>query len=673
MASKIKFLLLYFVSWVVFFELMRILFLVYHSDKTSGLPFGTVAQTFWHGLRMDLSVSAYILLLVAFFVLLSLAVPFFRKLIIYKVYTFIALLLAAIICVADLELYTAWGFRIDNTPLKFLTSPKEAFASISHLPLLWISLAFVIVFGIFFYVFVLVMRASFFSSGYDDTASTPRYKALTALMLVVIMVAMLVPIRGGFQQSPLNQSSVYFSTNTYANHAAINACWNFLHSVLSHGNSGKNPYQYMADADTQPIIDSLYRGMIPDGDTTPQTNRHSSGPTEWLHAESGKPINVIVVVWESFTEKAIHLSISNKEVTPRFNQFKKEGIFFTNSFASGDRTNKGIPAIFSGYPAMPNTTIIHNPGKSAKLNTISKVFRDKGYSVPFFYGGETEFANIKSYLLHGGFDPIIGKSDFAAADMNSKWGAHDGIVMKRVLADLAKTKEPFFAGWLTLSSHEPFETPVPVVFPGKENTSLFLNSLHYTDQVLGDFIDSCKRQPWWEHTVIIIIGDHGHPLPETGKRVDDFRTPMLWTGGAVTQKGLMVEKVVSQLDIATTLANQFVLDSLNRSKTTSGQAGGAGKLSGAHLPRSLASGTSTVFPAAGRQLFPYSKDMADTATIPWAFFTFNDGFGFVDTSGVLVWDNVGKQPIMRTENSGKLQERAGKALQEGTYGDFLKK
>ncbi|MCR6720928.1 MAG: sulfatase-like hydrolase/transferase [Chitinophagaceae bacterium] len=143
-------------------------------------------------------------------------------------------------------------------------------------------------------------------------------------------------------------------------------------------------------------------------------------------------------------------------MTPRFNQLLNEGIYFDNLYASGDRTNKGVPAVLSGYPAMPNTTIIHNPAKSAKLNTLTQELAAKGYTTSFIYGGEPEFANIKSYLVHAGFNTILGRNDFSEKDMNSKWGAHDGVVMERVMKELEQQTSPFFTTWLTLSSHEPF-------------------------------------------------------------------------------------------------------------------------------------------------------------------------------------------------------------------------
>ena len=613
MGSKFKFLSLYFLAWVIFFELMRVLFLLYHAGRAAELPFATLLASCWYGLRMDISVAAYILAPVCLFVLLSLFIHFFRRLLVYRVYTIVVLLLISILSLADMELYKAWGFRIDGTVLTFLKTPAEAFASVSHRPLFFIALIFLAAYGLFYFCFRYLLKRIFFQQ-------QNRRKILTGVLLLLFTGALIIPVRGGLQLAPLNQSGVYFSTYNFANHAAINASWNFLHGVLSKGSSGKNPYVYLTADRVQPVTDSLYR--------------QGTGMEKWIRTTEKTPVNVLVIVWESFTEKAIHANINGQEVTPCFNRLKKEGLFFSNVYASGDRTYKGVPAILSGYPAMPNTTIIHSPAKAEKLYTLPGLFKEHGYEAGFYYGGEPEFANIKSYLLHAGFDPITGKGSFAKKDMNSKWGAHDGVVMERMMKELAVTRQPFFTTWLTLTSHEPFETPVPVVFEGKDNTTRFLNSHHYTDSVVGALIDRCREQPWWQHTVVIIIGDHGHPLPETGSKADEFRTPMLWLGGALEVSGRMVEKPVSQLDIAATLAAQLG------------------------------------YPAA---YFPFSRNMADTTLPAWAFFTFNDGLGWADSAGRFVYDNVGKQVIEQSSPVSPERLYAARALLDIEYQDFLKK
>ncbi len=140
--------------------------------------------------------------------------------------------------------------------------------------------------------------------------------------------------------------------------------------------------------------------------------------------------------------------------------------------------------------------------------------------------------------------------------------------------------------------------------------------------------------PWWNNTIIVITGDHGHPLPATNKKADDFRVPMLWTGGAMIKKGINFNKVVSQLDIAASLSKQVGL---------------------------------------GVSDFPFSKDLFNLSTPGWAFFTFNNGFGFVDSTGRLVYDNAGKLAIQKEGTMIPVKEEAGKALMQIVYDDFLKK
>jgi len=164
MVAKLKFLLLYFLSWVIFFDLMRIVFLAYHFNKTKHLSLRIILSSFWYGLRMDMSVAAYIIAPVSLFVLLSLFIHFFRRLPVYRTYTSIALFLVALLSFVDLEIYNQWGFRIDATPLKFLSAPREVFASISHLPLLFFSIIFIICYGSLYFCFSYVLRKIFFSN-----------------------------------------------------------------------------------------------------------------------------------------------------------------------------------------------------------------------------------------------------------------------------------------------------------------------------------------------------------------------------------------------------------------------------------------------------------------------------------------------------------------------------
>lgn len=609
MRGKLKFLLLYFLSWVVLFEFTRLIFIIRQSEQIKQLTVKDILLPFFYGLRMDISAAAYILVPVCIFTILAVFFTFFTRTLIYKIYTATILFFVLLLATVDLEIYRQWGFRLDASPLKYLDSPREVWASVSYLPIGWYVIGFIVVYAICYIFFLRVIHQLNKSQQKEGIAACIIYLLFTGLLII--------PIRGGLQLAPINQSSVYFSTNNFANQTAINTCWNFLQGLMKKTYSTYNPYNYFEPGKERRLIDSLYQ---------------TSDKYEQI-LNTQRP-NIIFIVWESFTEKATHISIDSIEVTPYFNALKAEGIYFSNIYASGDRSNKGLPAIFSGYPAMPDGSIISLPSKSSKLATISGVLKQQGYTASFYYGGEPEFANIKSYLVHGEYDPIVSINDFEKKDLNSKWGAHDAVVMKRIARDLTNKKQPFFTGWFTLSSHEPFETNEPPVFKRQDVTTKFLNSLHYTDECIYHLVEYCKQQPWWENTLIIITADHGHPLPETGKKVDNFKIPLLWLGGALNRKGVVIDKCASQLDISSTLMKQL-------------------RLTG--------------------DPFPFSKNIFDSIAAPWAFFNFNNGFGFMQHDKKLIYDNVGKILI---EQEGRVSIRdieAGKALMQGVFQDYLEK
>ena len=242
--------------------------------------------------------------------------------------------------------------------------------------------------------------------------------------------------------------------------------------------------------------------------------------------------------------------------------------------------------------------------------------------------------NIKSYLNAQQFQQLVTKENFTSADMNSKWGAHDDVVMKKLLSDLSKNTGPYFTTWLTLSSHEPFETPVPTVFKGNNKETKFLNSLHYTDSVVYNFISELKKLPSWQNTIVIVSADHGHYLPITGKRADDYRIPVLWLGGALDKQDIVINKTVNQLDIAGSLVQQLHFNS-----------------------------NSLVF----------SKNVFDSTSKHWAFFTYNDGIGFITDSSRLLFDNAGKRIVFEEGKTNPYQEQVAKALLQKVYADFLKR
>src|SRR4030095_6677506 len=422
MLKKIFFLLIYIFTWVIFFEVARAFFLLSTTQYAKETPSSLVLESLWFGLKMDLSMAAYLTVLFCVFVIASLFIPFFRKKWIYLIYTGIILFIQLLLIITDVESFKAWGTRIDSTPLKFLSSPKEAWASISHLPLVLIFIGLIVIYLFLFWIFRKAISRSIV------LLENNKYRFVQALLILLFTGSLIIPIRGGFQLSPLNQSSVYFCNSQYANNAAINPSWNFMFSAIQMNQLNKNLYEYMKNVEVDAIVTPLFE---------------AEGKTEQVieDSSSARP-NVILIIWESFTKKVLNKKIDGKLVINFFPELIKEGIYFSNCYSSGDRTDKGIGAIISSYPALPKGSIVNYPEKTAKLQGLGKILSDNGYTTQFYYGGEPEFMNIKSYLNAQNFQQLVTKSDFKKSDMNAKWGAHDDVVMRKIVNDIPRMKQP---------------------------------------------------------------------------------------------------------------------------------------------------------------------------------------------------------------------------------------
>ena len=413
-------------------------------------------------------------------------------------------------------------------------------------------------------------------------------------ILLFLTATMIIPVRGGFGIAPMNPGKVYFSQNVFANQAALNGIWNLMYGLSKSGDMYRQYPNHVDEEIAQSWFDSIF-------------NEKNAG-TVVLRVK--KP-NVVIILLESFGSKLIEPLGGLEGVTPQFNRLAEEGLLFSNIFAAGDRSDKGIVSVLSGFPAQSTQSVIKFPLKSSKLPTISEAFDSLGYSTIFYYGGDPDFANIRSYLYSAKFRQLVTQDDFPKSYRNSKWGVHDEHVFERLLTDLDSASAPFFKFFFTLSSHEPFEIPSNFKFSGSNEVNKYKSSVFYTDSCLGRFFDEAKTRDWYDSTLFILVADHGHRLPGNDPiySAKKFRIPMLWLGGAVDTTG-RIEKTASQFDLAATLLEQVGIDSKS---------------------------------------YPFSRNIL-SARNSFAYYVFNDGFGYVTDSSQFVWDHVSQKPILPADS-----------------------
>ena len=604
----------YFLFWIVYFVFARIFFLTYYFDKSQELGFSTMIKTFFYGLQLDASFVAYISFIPFLLMIFSIMIQPKIILKIIRWYTIIVILFINLLLLVDAGLYQSWGVRLDTSLLPYLNTPELMISSASTFQLLT---------GVFFWILISYIFIKLFDKINQKSSDKLSFGSWLEIPLFLLLTAaLIIPVRGGFQTIPVNQSNVYFSNKMFANHAAVNFIWNFF-NTLTHKSDGTNPYIYFDDETALKIINKTKDKLL---ESTTDSILNTSRP------------NVILILWESLPAKIVGSLGGESDVTPNLNKLSKEGILFTNFYANGDRTDKGIPAILSGYYPQPVKRIMRMPNKTRSLPMLPKKMMDLGYKTSFYYGGDLNFGNMNTYLRNAGITDFVDGNAFDKKDWNSKWGAYDDVFMKRFAKDLAtKQEKPFFKIALTLTSHEPYEIKGKYKFGKDTEDNKFRSAHHYTDQVIGNFMKFAKKQDWYKNTLIVIMSDHGHSSPKhegpyfSPKK---FRIPMLWLGGAVNQKHTKIETVASQVDFSYTLLALLKADNKD---------------------------------------FVFSKNIFNTSENQFAHYTFNKGFGTLTKEGVFVYDYISKKPILEVGLNTKKLDSLGKAITQNSFEDFLER
>lgn len=528
----------YLLFWFCYFLVFRLLFLIYNFDKTSEMGLSGFFGSFLHGSRMDLSMASYITVIPGLLLMVSFFAGNRITGIVIRWYTILILVIATFFGLLDMSLYPAWGTRLDAQVIPYLTDIAGITATVS----LWMAFIALIAEAAIVFGAVWAFDRIFYSS----FIKAPAARWYSGPVMLFLTAALIIPVRGGLNTAPLNFSTVYFSENLYTNHAAYNYLWSFNHALL-HRKSHGNPVHYFDEEQCKKNISFLY-------------DLNQENPPVYIKKKDGKPVNIVFVLLESFSDKDIEPLGGIPGLTPCLNKMCGEGILFSSFYATGNRSDKGISSFLASYPALIKaSSIILYPEKMKKLSYLPDFFRKKGYDLSFHYGGDVNFYNTSMILIQSGVKNIVSRNDFPlGVSTKQKWGAPDEYLYQRTFEDIEKMKQPFFSMVYNISSHEPFDVPGFHRIKGNTVSDRYCNSVAYADSCLGHFVDQLKASPLWENTLVIITSDHTslQPGPTTYRDTASYRIPMLWIGGAVDTT-FVCRNLSMQTDLSSTLIQQL--------------------------------------------------------------------------------------------------------------------
>lgn len=625
-----------YATFVVLFVLQKPLFLFLEKGSATQPVdniFTELPAVIWHGLPLDLSMAGYLSVIPGF---LSIAVVWLKRDLvkpIMNIYFIIASLFITCSFLLNASLYPYWKYPLDSTPLfYFFTSPADAIASVSIWQvILSIVILIVLTIGVWF---TLRMRGekrqqySRYAYGYGGLGSGKRnrfddfdrHRGRTSIILLLLTGLLFLPIRGGITVSTMNTGQAYYSQNAYLNHSAVNPLFSLLESI-THQEDFASQYRFMKDKEADKIFATMT--STSDENTYPLLNEATF--------KKGTP-DILIVIMESFASDIMPSMGSYKDVAVCLDSIAQQSILFTRFYANSFRTDRGMVSILSGYPAQPTTSIMRYPRKTSQLPSIARnLAKYKNYKTTYYYGGDADFCNMRSYLVSQGYQHIISDANFPIEDKLSKWGVPDHIVAARMMEDIKAQqteKHPMLRIFQTSSSHEPFEVPYHRLKDKR------LNAFAYTDSVMGAIVREYRKLPRWKNTLIVFVPDHVGGYKENLNDHDRsrYQIPLILAGGAISRP-MKVGIIGSQHDIAATLLGQLGVE---------------------------------------HREFTFSKNMMSDATPKFAFFAVNDAFGVVSEENSLIYDNRAKRIVYDKGEKGFNLKR-GQAYLQKLYDDLAKK
>lgn len=625
-----------YATFVVLFVLQKPLFLFLEKGSATQPVdniFTELPAVIWHGLPLDLSMAGYLSVIPG---LLSIAVVWLKRELvkpIMNIYFIIASLFITCSFLLNASLYPYWKYPLDSTPLfYFFTSPADAIASVSIWQvILSIVILIVLTIGVWF---TLRMRGekrqqySRYAYGYGGFGSGKRkrfddfdrHRGRTSIILLLLTGLLFLPIRGGITVSTMNTGQVYYSQNAYLNHSAVNPLFSLLESI-THQEDFASQYRFMKDKEADKIFATMT--STSDENTYPLLNEATF--------KKGTP-DILIVIMESFASDIMPSMGSYKDVAVCLDSIAQQSILFTRFYANSFRTDRGMVSILSGYPAQPTTSIMRYPRKTSQLPSLARnLAKYKNYKTTYYYGGDADFCNMRSYLVSQGYQHIISDANFPIEDKLSKWGVPDHILAARMMKDIKaqqNEKRPMLRILQTSSSHEPFEVPYHRLKDKR------LNAFAYTDSVMGAIVRDYRKLPRWKNTLIVFVPDHVGGYKENLNDHDRsrYQIPLILAGGAISRP-MKVGIIGSQQDIAATLLGQLGVE---------------------------------------HREFTFSKNMMSDATPKFAFFAVNDAFGIVSEENSLIYDNRAKRIVYDKGEKGFNLKR-GQAYLQKLYDDLAKK
>lgn len=504
----------------------------------------TIVGVFATGALFDLITASYLALpLVAYLMILPARRPPRRwRRRILAGFFFIAIYLLLFAAVAEWLFWEEFGARFNFIAVDYLIYTNEVIGNIREsysLPAIFGSL-FLIASGIFFVVWTTSpMRIWLQHLQLQPWNLRERLKGLALCLAAPLLFTLCI-----------NGRQVPEFGNTYYQELARNGLYSFCSAYRN------NELSYDQFYNTLPLHDSFnrLRQLTGSKDGAFASTNIFDVTREIVKPGPEKHWNVIQITVESLSAEFLGAYGNTERLTPNLDSLAEQSLFFTNFYATGTRTVRGMEALTLGLPPTPGQSIVRRPNNE-NLFTLGSVFQERGYDTAFIYGGYGYFDNMNYYFSKNGYR-VIDRTSVASTNISfaNVWGACDEDVFDWSMkeAELAFAQDrPFFHFVMTTSNHRPYTYPEGRIdipsHTGREG------GVKYTDYAIGRFLEKARARPWFTNTLFVIVADHcAASAGRTDLPIKRYEIPMMFYNPGLVPAG-RIGTLSSQIDYPPTL------------------------------------------------------------------------------------------------------------------------
>ena len=535
--------------YILFSTLIRIGFLFWSSTDLDFNLF-YILRAFFTGFCYDFAVGTLFLLLYSIYILVfpkRWVGSRFDKIFTY-VYLAIVLLIIYFSLLAEIPFWDEFGVRFNFIAVDYLIYTYEVISNINEsypLPLI----IFVLV-ALIILTFVFLQKRKIFRNTFSDKRPISKRFALFSLLIPALILSLI-----------LKNKLADFSNNLVLNELGKNGTFSFFSAFKSNELDYETFYPKIDDKEAYSV---LKKNLLQENQAYLSNKWDDISRT--TKSDNEQCPNVILIAIESFSGDFLKAFGNKDNLTPNYDKLANESIFFTNLYATGTRTVRGMEALTLSVPPTPGNSIVRRPDNQ-NLFSVATIFKEKNYQPYFIYGGDGYFDNMNNFFGGQGFDIVdrnrgnplsddIKTQRFNIPDnevsFENAWGICDEDLYKQSIkyADKSsKLNKPFFQFVMTTSNHKPYTFPAGKIdLPQGDRNG----AVKYTDYALGKFLADAKTKPWFKNTVFVIVADHC--ASSAGKweiNIDKHHIPAIIYN--LPQKAEKINRLTSQIDLMPTL------------------------------------------------------------------------------------------------------------------------